>query len=76
MEDENIVKKVCKELGITQKELAERIGYSESIVRQVSSNGNVSEPMKKAIDLLLENNSLRDSVKDLKTLADIIKKHS
>ena len=29
---ENIVKKTCKELGITQKELAERIGVSETTV--------------------------------------------
>jgi len=26
--EENLVKKTCKELGITQKELAERIGVS------------------------------------------------
>lgn len=31
MED-NIVKLTCKELGITQKELAERIGISETSV--------------------------------------------
>ena len=31
MED-NIIKATCKELGITQKELAERIGVSETSV--------------------------------------------
>jgi transcriptional regulator with XRE-family HTH domain len=29
---ENIVKRTCKELGITQKELAERIGVHENTV--------------------------------------------
>ncbi|MGP1450912.1 MAG: helix-turn-helix domain-containing protein [Wolinella sp.] len=29
MSDENIVKKACEELGITQKELAERMGVSQ-----------------------------------------------
>ncbi|WOE69110.1 helix-turn-helix transcriptional regulator [Hydrogenimonas thermophila] len=29
---ENIVKKVCKELGITQKELAERLGVSADTI--------------------------------------------
>ena len=30
--NENIVKKVCKELGITQKELAERLGVSADTI--------------------------------------------
>jgi len=30
--DENIVKLTCKELGIMQKELAERIGVSETTI--------------------------------------------
>lgn len=30
--EENIVKKVCKELGMTQKELAEYIGVHENTV--------------------------------------------
>ena len=74
--DENIVKLTCKELGITQKELAERIGYSESIVRQVASSGNISEPMKKAIELIVENYNLKKSELELKTIASIIKKYS
>jgi len=32
MEKENIVKRTCKELGITQKELAKDIGVSEDAV--------------------------------------------
>jgi len=31
-QEENIVKKTCKELGITQKELAQNIGVSENTV--------------------------------------------
>ena len=30
--EENIVKKVCKELNITQKELSEKIGISENTI--------------------------------------------
>lgn len=30
--DENIVKRVCKELGITQKQLAERMKVSETTI--------------------------------------------
>jgi len=32
--DENIVKRVCRELGITQKELARKIGVAENTVSQ------------------------------------------
>lgn len=32
MSEENDVKKICKELGVTQKELAETIGISENTI--------------------------------------------
>jgi transcriptional regulator with XRE-family HTH domain len=32
LEEENSVKKTCKELGITQKELAEKIGVSSNAI--------------------------------------------
>ena len=34
MENENIVKATCKELGITQKELAERMGVAEVTINK------------------------------------------
>jgi transcriptional regulator with XRE-family HTH domain len=36
--EENLVKKTCKELGITQKELAERIGVTEKTVSSWARN--------------------------------------
>ncbi len=36
--EENLVKKTCRELGITQKELAERIGISEKTVNNWANN--------------------------------------
>jgi DNA-binding XRE family transcriptional regulator len=32
LEEENLVKKTCRELGITQKELAERIGVTQHTI--------------------------------------------
>jgi DNA-binding XRE family transcriptional regulator len=36
--EENLVKKTCKELGITQKELAEKIGVSKQTIYDWSNN--------------------------------------
>ena len=54
MNDENIVKKTCKELRITYKELGEAIGYGEGAIKNSSSSGKISEPMQKAINLYIK----------------------
>lgn len=69
MIEENIVKKACKELGITQKELAELIGYSESAVNN-ASRAEVSQPMAKAIELYIK--TIKQE-KELQTLTDLKK---
>ena len=61
MENENIIKKVCKELNLTYKQLGELIGYSESAIKNAGS-GEASEPMKKAIELYLETLSLKEKL--------------
>lgn len=48
----NLIKKVCAELGITQKELAERMGIAEQTIHNWSSQGNVPEWAIKFFDLL------------------------
>lgn len=57
--DENIVKRACRELGITQKELAERMGVSQNMPASWSS---VAEPSKMAVkfmELLIEHEQLK-----------------
>jgi DNA-binding XRE family transcriptional regulator len=65
---ENIVKKTCKELGITQKELAELIGVSEDTV-SLWSTGKVQMPniAIKCLELLKVEkkfNSLKQIISD------------
>ncbi len=48
--EENLVKKTCRELGITQKELAEKIG----ITKESLSRWNNGHKMPKSIEILLE----------------------
>jgi transcriptional regulator with XRE-family HTH domain len=65
MENENIVKHTAKELGLTYKELGEAIGYGEGAIKQAAT-GEISRPMKKAIELLRENMALRLEIKQVK----------
>ena len=56
---ENIVKKVCKELGITQKELAEMLEVQPSAVSNWSS-GKIPKMAKIALECMLENKKCKE----------------
>jgi len=60
----NIVKKTCKEFGLTYREVGEKIGYEENSVSNASRN-EVSKTMYKAIELYLK---IIEQEKELKTL--------
>ncbi len=51
--EENLVKKTCRELGITQKELAERIGVSRQTVSDWSSGRSDITKMGRTVLTLL-----------------------
>ena len=61
----HLVKKVSKELGLTYKELGEKIGYSESSLRKTVSNNTVSSQLKTAIQLYLDNRKLKQEIDEL-----------
>ena len=61
----HLVKKVSKELGLTYKELGERIGYSESSLRKTVSNNTLSSQLKTAIELYLDNLKLKEEIDEL-----------
>ena len=70
--EENIVKRVCKELGLTYKQLGEAIGYSESALNNAARQEKISEPLKRAVELYLENLKLQQELADFKTLKAIL----
>ncbi len=74
-EDENIVKATCRELGITQKELAEMMGVNIGTPAQWSSKGDIPEMAKNFMKLLTENkdnkNKLEKLIKALKVIDEI-----
>ncbi|MBR8466221.1 helix-turn-helix domain-containing protein [Campylobacter sp. faydin G-140] len=59
MSDENIIKKTCKELGLTYKQLGELIGYSESAINNAARQEKISEPLTRAIELYQETLNLK-----------------
>lgn len=70
-EEQNIVKKVCTELGITQKELAEELGMKATALSNWA-NGDIPQIAQKALELLLENKKLKDDLNIIKKAHEIL----
>ncbi len=73
MADDNLIKQTCKELGLTYKQLSELIGLSEGRVKQLAI-GEVGEQVEKALNLLLENHTLKNKIKEHEELQKLLKK--
>ena len=71
-EEQNIIKKTCKELGLTYAQLAEQIGYGENSVSN-ASRGEVSKAMQKAIELYLQTLEQKKELEKLETLRSTLK---
>lgn len=72
MEKENIVKKTCKELGITQKELSEILGVAQNTATQWATQ---IEPPQIAINfmqLLLKHKKQEEQLNSFKKAFDLI----
>ena len=72
MKEENIVKKVCKELGITQKELAKLMGINEGTPAQWSSKGNIPDWAIKFMNCLLEKKECEIKLQKFQTAFKLI----
>lgn len=72
-EKQNIVKRVCKELGITQRELAERIGMSEGGLRSALSLGKITPQVEKACEMVLKIYELEKELENYKILQNALK---
>ena len=68
----HLVKKVSKKLGLTYKELGEKIGYTESNLRRSVSKNQLSGQLKKAIELYLEIVKLKENEKEIQKSKDLI----
>jgi transcriptional regulator with XRE-family HTH domain len=69
--EENLVKKTCKELGITQKELAEKIGVSQQTITNWSRDfreGNLDNVTKMALESLLYKKQLENIKQNIENI--------
>ena len=71
--ENNIVKKVCKELKVSQKELAELIGASEGTVRNWSSSNDLPQWAINFTNLLISNKKDKAIADKLKELIELTK---
>lgn len=73
MADDNIVKRVCKELNITQRELAERLGLHITAVQKwVANADDLPLQTQKVLELVLENHRLKNKVEKVDTILKLI----
>ena len=70
---QNIVKQVCRKLGITQRELAERIGMSADSLNVAVSNNKISKMTEAAVNLVLEVESLKKELSKYENLKNALK---
>ena len=73
----NPIRRISKQLKLTYKELGERTGYTEGAFKNAISKDKVSEPMKKALFLLLEidklNNVISENDKKIESYKTLLK---
>lgn len=73
MAEDTIIKQVCRELGITQRELAERIGMSADSLNVAVSNNKISKMTEAAVNLVLEVESLKKELSKYENLKNALK---
>ena len=64
MKKDNLIKKTCKEFGLTYRELGEAIGYSESALNNASRQDKISEPMQKSLEMFSKINLLEKEIQN------------
>lgn len=64
--EENLVKKVCKELNFTQKELAEKIKISLPTIQRWSYSNKIPPQNIEFLNLILEHKRVNSELEDIK----------
>ena len=71
---DNIVKRLCKEMGITQKELAKILEIPEGTVSSWAVKNEIPRLGKKAIEFYMQNQKQKEVIKSYKNFVDMLQK--
>lgn len=71
-QEQNIIKRACKELNLTYKQLGEAIGISEGRVKQLAI-GEIGEQVEKACQMLIKIHKLEAELNEQKQLKTLLK---
>ncbi|PAF49011.1 hypothetical protein BKH43_07405 [Helicobacter sp. 13S00401-1] len=63
MAEVNYIKEVCARLGITQRQLAKELGYSEEVISRAANMDKISPLLKKNIESYINND--KEPVRDI-----------
>lgn len=69
---DNIVKRVCKELNITQRQLAEKLDVSEPTIAKWN-NGKIPKMAQLALEQMLEIREYEAKIQNIKNFKKFIK---
>ena len=70
----NIIKRTSKELGMTYRELGEAIGVSDGALQNASSTGKISKQLTRSLELILENNSMKQDFEIVNKFKQLLNK--
>jgi transcriptional regulator with XRE-family HTH domain len=72
--EENLVKQVCKEYGITQIELAKELDIPKGTISRWVSTNNIPRTAELALNLMLKNRELENKLESFKVFRDALNK--
>ena len=56
--EDNLIKKTCQELGLNQKQLAEKTGFDPSVISRWNKGAKISLTANKYLNLLIKYSKL------------------
>lgn len=71
---DNLIKKTCKELGLTYRELGERIGLTEASIKRLATSDEINSQVEKSLQMLIKIHVLESELQDFHTIKRLLLK--
>ncbi|KPH54097.1 hypothetical protein HPU229313_08335 [Helicobacter pullorum] len=70
----NLIKQTCEELGLTYRELGEKIGLTEASIKRLATSDEINSQVKKSLQMLLKIRALESELQDFHTIKKLLLK--